>query len=107
MSPPPRANPRRAGAQFAWTEPLRERHQRHERLRRASVRLGVIALGAVVPVAVARVSRVSAWSLALLVGTLLAVGVGALLVAWRAGAEVRRLEGEMAGIEEEARRHLG
>ena len=107
MAPPTRSNPRRAGAQFAWTEPLRERHQHHERLHRASWRLGVIALGAAFPVAVARAPHASAWGLGLLVGTMLIVGVGALWVARRAGAEARRLEAEMAGIEEEARRHLG
>jgi len=102
-----RPNPHRAGAQYAWTEPLRARRRRHQQLAAASVRLAVIALGAAVPLAVWGASRLSGRGLGLLLVLLAVLGAGGLLLARAAGAEVRRLDEEMDGIEEEARRHLG
>ena len=97
---------RRAAAQYAWTGPLLPQLQRHRRLATAANRLGAIALGSSVVLAVARgragVGMV--WGAALI--ALVLVGGVSLLLARAAAREADRLQDEMQEIEDEARRHL-
>ena len=102
--PPPRAS--RAAAQFAWTEPLRPLHKRYRKLAAASYRLGAIALGSLVFIAMAR-SRTGLGKLWIGILCVIAIaGISGLFLGRAAAAKAREVESEIDRLESEAEQHL-